>query len=159
MTIWIFGQPCSGKTTLAEAIKPVLANSFVDTSANPIRQKQVKILDGDAFRSVFKNQDYSAAGRLENILRAVTVARYLEAQGYPVICSFVTPYKSMRKIIKENLENPLFIYLEYDAAEKRGREGNHVEDFEIPGSDEPLLHFDTSVMKVEDCVYIVKQSL
>lgn len=159
MVIWIFGQPCSGKTTLAEAIKPVLANSFVDTTANPIRQKQVKILDGDAFRTVFKNQDYSAAGRLENILRAVTVARYLESQGHPVICSFVTPYKSMRKIIKDNLDNPLFIYLEYDAAEKRGREGNHVTDFEIPGSDEPLLHLDTSVIGVAECLYIVKQKL
>lgn len=144
MIIWLFGQPCSGKTTLAHELKDIV--------------KRPHLIDGDVFREIFKNKIYGREGRIENIRKATIVARYMENCGFNVICSFVTPYKSMRDEIFESCKDLKFIYLDYQG--ERGRESFHVEDFDIPSDkDENFLHLRTSDLTINDCISKIKSIL
>ena len=100
MIVWLIGQPCSGKTTLARNIQ-----NLTQTLDAPIH-----VIDGDDFRDVFANKDYGRQGREKNIERASIVAKYMEYCGQMVLCSFVTPYESMREKIKEICGEVKFVY-------------------------------------------------
>ena len=139
MIVWLIGQPCSGKTTIARAIQ-----NWIKVEDTPIH-----IIDGDEFRDVFQNKDYGREGREKNIEMASIVAKYMESCGQLVLCSFVTPYKSMRDKIKEICGEVLFVYLTYD--EQRGRESYHVTDFEEP-LDSEALFLNTSQLSKTECV-------
>ena len=145
MIIWLFGQPCSGKTTLAH----LLQDEMQEKGLNPI------IIDGDEFRKVFNDKSYGKDARLKNVERAMNVAKYLESMGHSVICSFVTPYKSMRYDIKHMIPDVNFVYLTYEG--KRGREDYHVKDFEIPNpKEEDFLNLSTSKFTEADCLSLIK---
>ena len=147
MIIWLYGQPCSGKTTLA---RKLLDSRFT--------KNKIHLIDGDAFREVFQNNSYDRKGRIRNIERASIVARYMESCGFTVICSFVTPYKEMRDGIKELCKDLRFIYLDYLG--ERGRESYHVKDFEIPKEhEEDFLHLRTSDMNIGNAVIKIKEYL
>ena len=85
-TIWLFGLPCSGKTTLAEGL----------IGPNTVH------LDGDYLRETL-NADlgFSKADRTENLRRAAGVAQAMNDQGLDVVASFITPYRSQRKLIED----------------------------------------------------------
>lgn len=144
MIIWLFGQPCSGKTTIANELKDIV--------------KRPHLVDGDVFREIFQNKAYGREGRIENIRKATIVARYMENCGFTVICSFVTPYKSMRDEIIGSCKDLKFIYLDYQG--ERGRESFHVEDFDIPNEkEENFLHLRTSDLTIDDCISKIKSIL
>lgn len=139
MIIWLFGQPCSGKTTLAHNLQ----------NWTKIEDSTIHVIDGDEFREVFVNKDYGRVGREKNIERACIVAKYMETCGQLVVCSFVTPYASMREHIREICGDVKFVYLTYSG--ERGRESFHVEDFEEPKEGEALF-LDTSQLPKSECV-------
>lgn len=142
MIVWLIGQPCSGKTTLARHIQNLTQNV-----SSPLH-----VIDGDDFRDVFANKDYGRSGREKNIERAAIVAKYMESCGQLVFCSFVTPYQSMREKIKEICEGVKFVYLKYKG--ERGRESYHVEDFEEPSESEALW-IDTTQLSKNECVRLI----
>jgi adenylylsulfate kinase-like enzyme len=147
MIIWLFGQPCSGKTTIAQVLKDKR-----EIIGRP------HLIDGDEFREIFQNKKYGREGRIDNIRKAVIVAKYMEHCGFTVICSFVTPYKSMRDEIRETLGDVRMIYLDYQG--ERGRENYHVEDFDIPLSkEENFLHLRTSDLTLDSCISKIKSIL
>ena len=78
---------------------------------------------------IFQNQNYSREGREQNIRRAQDIARFLDFQGNDVIVSLVAPYRELREEFKTN-NNVREIYVH--TSELRGREQNHVEDYEQP---------------------------
>ncbi len=138
----MFGQPCSGKTTLADLLMQG-KDEFFSKGSVFSRKVDAVHLDGDKFREIYKNNFYGMGGRMVNISRAASVARYLEFNGNTVICSFVTPYKQMRDMVRAVADKVAFVYLTYD--EKRGREDYHVGDFELPDpKNEIFLHINTS---------------
>ncbi|PSP68677.1 adenylyl-sulfate kinase [Halobacteriales archaeon QS_1_69_70] len=95
-TTWLFGLPCSGKTTLAEGL---------------IGPKTVH-LDGDYLRDTLNSDlGFSKEDRTENLRRAAGVARALNDQGFDVVASFITPYRSQRELIAETVENVSFVYV------------------------------------------------
>lgn len=120
MILLFFGQPCSGKTTLAKEVY------------NSIQYTQKIHIDGDEFRAITGNNGYDRNSRLNNLKSAFDMALFLESKGYIVVLSFVTPYKESRKYLKDRSSDIRFFYLEYDNSEKRGRESYHLPDFEIP---------------------------
>ena len=123
MVITLFGQPCSGKTTLAKIFKEYLENNYL--------HKKIMHIDGDDLREIFNNKDFSKEGRIKNITFAQGLAKYLNMKGFDVIVSLVAPYKEVRESFKTDMGSELTeIYVYTD--ELRGREANHVSDYEQP---------------------------
>lgn len=130
MIIVLFGQPHSGKTTLAKQF-PTYKN-----------------IDGDELRELFSNKDYSREGRIKNLNRASDIAHYLHKQGNDIVLSLVYPYKEARDYLNSLEDNVKWIHLVYEV--DRGREEYHVKDFEYPTDDEAL-HLNTEWLDVERC--------
>jgi adenylylsulfate kinase len=133
MIYWFTGQPGSGKTTLAlELIKHLPAETTVH-------------IDGDDLRDIFKNKDYSEAGRRKNIERAQDIAKFLSIKGYSVVVSLVSPYKDQRENFKsENQVTEIYVY----TTEIRGREHFAVNDYDPPT--ENYLDLDTTNQTIEE---------
>lgn len=131
MIIVLFGQPGSGKTTLAK------------------RFPSCKNIDGDELRELFANKDYSKEGRIRNLNRASDIAHYLHRHGNDIILSLVYPYKECRDYLKSLEPETKFVYLVYEV--DRGRENFHVEDFEYPDKDEAL-YLNTEWLTEEECI-------
>jgi adenylylsulfate kinase len=102
-TIWLLGLPCSGKTTIGDALKE-------KHLPNAIR------LDGDHVREgLSSGLGFTVEGRYENIRRCSEVAQLLNDQGVDVICSFVTPLISQHKLIRSIIQNVKIVYVNASA--------------------------------------------
>lgn len=131
----LFGQPHSGKTTLAKRLE---ADFYID---------------GDDLRSMFQNKDFSKEGRIKNLNRASDIATYLHYNGNDVVLSVVYPYKEAREYLNSLVPDVKWVFLEYN--EERGREKFHVQDFEIPGEQEALF-IDTTKLTIEQSINQIK---
>lgn len=137
MIIVLFGQPHSGKSTLA-------ANFMAHN------------IDGDQLRELFSNKDYSREGRIKNLNRASDIAHYInESTDEDVILSLVYPYKEARDYLNNLSDDVMWIYLTYEG--ERGREAFHVKDFEPIGEDEHALELNTSIMSIEQSTYLINK--
>ena len=130
MIIVLFGQPHSGKTTIAK--------EFLS----------YRNIDGDRLRELFANKDYSREGRIRNLNRASDIAHYMNTEGDDVTLSLVYPYKEARDYLNSLCKDVCWVYLTYEG--ERGRENFHVKDFDIP-TEEHILHLDTSKTSAFDC--------
>jgi adenylylsulfate kinase-like enzyme len=131
MIIVLFGQPHSGKSTLAKEF-----STYRD-------------IDGDRLRELFNNKDYSREGRIRNLNRASDIAYFLYRSGTKVILTLVYPYKEARDYLNSLTDKVIWVYLTYEG--ERGRENFHVADFETP-ENERILHLDTSKLTIDECV-------
>lgn len=127
----IYGQPGSGKTTLAGCLRDHLVKETVKSAV--YSPKLPVIIDGDEFREVFNNKDYSREGRENNIRSANTIATYIsKVESKDVILAMVNPYEKIRKELKSNNSDVIEIYL---TTNRPIRKEYHVEDFEIGAYD------------------------
>lgn len=124
MIIVFFGQPGSGKTSLA---KEIIERGIL---SSPIH------IDGDEMRKIFYNQDYSQDGRMRNLNRASDIATFLHKNGHDVVLSLVYPYKEARAYLQALNDEIRWVYVTYSG--ERGREKFHVSDFNLPSLDEAL---------------------
>ena len=86
-TLWFTGLSGAGKSTIAEAIAPILRE----------RGQKVEILDGDVVRTnLSKGLGFSKEDRDENIRRIAYVARLLTEAGSAVIVAAISPYRDAR---------------------------------------------------------------
>lgn len=144
MIIVLFGQPHSGKTTLADILVKELYNT--------------EVIDGDRFREVFQNKDYSKEGRIRNLSKACDIGNYLIKTGLKnnVIYSMVFPYREVRDYLRTLMPEAKFYYLTYDTP--RGRENFHVQDFELD-SDEVYTYINTDTLSIEETVKLIQNEL
>ena len=86
-TVWLTGLPCSGKSTLSEALAKELRR----------RHHRVEVLDGDIVReNLSKGLGFSREDRDVNVLRIAFVAGLLSRNGVAVIVAAVSPYRTTR---------------------------------------------------------------
>jgi len=143
MIVLLYGQPASGKTTIA--------NAFIeDKQISEFFWSFIRI-DGDKWRDVTQNKDYSKEGRVKNLKGAFDMALYLEKEGYTPILSFVTPYQELRNYLKDNAKDLIQICLEYN--EDRGRNDRFASDFELSEND---FKINTSIFNINECVCKLK---
>jgi len=82
--LWFTGLPCSGKSTIADAV------------AEELRQRGLKAerLDADIVRKhLWRELGYSKEDRDENIRRVTFLAKLLTKNGIAVLTSFISPYR------------------------------------------------------------------
>lgn len=121
MIYWFTGQPCAGKTTLANKLKTTIPEAFQ--------------IDGDDMRELFSNKDYSINGRVINVSTAQRIAQYLNNQNRDVIVSLVSPYIDQREEFKALMGDQL---IEFYVHTTESRERDH---FKAIAYTPPLVKF------------------
>lgn len=137
MIVSLYGQPGSGKTTLAKILSLTLRASDVETT----------IIDGDELREILSNKNFSRAGREQNIRAANSIARFLSCKQRPVvILAIVNPYAHLRAELKQVCD-PGEVYEVYLESTREIRREFHVPDFEVG---EPDLRLNTDRPIIEN---------
>jgi len=147
-----FGQPNSGKTTLANkyALEIELKNPYIS----------LEKIDGDGIRELFQNKDFSREGRIKNINRISDIAHYLQNTIMDdVVISAVYPYKECRDYItflNSNIpfSDPiLWVYLVH--TDERERDKYAVADFDTIEDNHQfknLIKLNTTEHGIEECI-------
>lgn len=140
MIIHFIGQPGCGKTTVATELVKFLSSAKLTGLSTPV------LIDGDDVREIFKNKDYSEAGRRKNLENAYNIARFLDAKGFTPVLAMVSPFLDLREDLKKSAEVKEF-YLK--TTQTRGRENFFVKEYEAPIHD--FIEIDTN-QPLTDCV-------
>jgi adenylyl-sulfate kinase len=94
--LWMTGLSGSGKTTIALLLEEELRRRGV----------RVERLDGDIVRkSLTRDLGFSKEDREKNIERVTFVAKLLSRNGVACICSFISPYQSIRDGVRTETTN------------------------------------------------------
>lgn len=100
--VWLTGLPCSGKTTIAQALAQRLRDEGY----------KVEILDGDVVRQHFsKGLGFSKEDRIENIRRVSYVAHLLARNGVVVIVALISPYREGRDYARQLIGQFVEVYV------------------------------------------------
>lgn len=97
---WFTGLSGSGKSTIAQGVERML----FEKGFFP------QVLDGDNIRTgINNNLGFSLEDRQENIRRIAEIAKLYTDSGIIVLCSFISPTKSIRQLAKDIVgENNFF---------------------------------------------------
>src|ERR671936_2043431 len=118
-TLWFTGLSGSGKTTIAELVRPELER----------RGLLVERLDGDEVRThLLKGLGFSKQDRDANIERIGWVASRLTRHGAAVIASAISPYAEARRHARELVEEfgpfvEVFVDVSVEEAARRDTKG------------------------------------
>jgi bifunctional enzyme CysN/CysC len=90
--LWLTGLSGAGKSTIADLVeKQLLAQG-----------RHTMLLDGDNVRhGLNRDLGFTDADRVENVRRVGEVARLLAEAGLIVICSFISPFRAERRMVRE----------------------------------------------------------
>ncbi|HEX8557886.1 MAG TPA: sulfate adenylyltransferase subunit CysN [Pyrinomonadaceae bacterium] len=104
--VWFTGLSGAGKTTIANLVQRKLS----------VLGAHTYLLDGDNVRhGLNKDLGFSDADRVENIRRAGEVARLMVDAGLIVLCSFISPYRAERRMVRGLLDDDEFLEVFIDA--------------------------------------------
>lgn len=123
-TVILFtGLPCAGKTTLSRALHKIIPNSV--------------ILDADEVRSTInRDLSFSKKDREENLRRVSQMAILISKSSPYVILSFINPYESTRRFMRETIEKEnikfveIFVKASVKECSKRDVKGMYKKAFE-----------------------------
>jgi bifunctional enzyme CysN/CysC len=90
--LWLTGLSGAGKSTIADVIEKKLLAS----------RRHTMLLDGDNVRhGLNRDLGFTDADRVENIRRVGEVAKLMAEAGLIVICSFISPFRAERRMVRE----------------------------------------------------------
>ncbi len=103
--LWFTGLSGAGKSTIANLVEIRLNARGVHTA----------LLDGDNVRhGLNKDLGFTAADRVENIRRVGEVARLMTDVGLIVLCSFISPFRAERRLVRDTAAEGEFIEIFVD---------------------------------------------
>ncbi len=95
VVVWLTGLPGSGKTTIATRVAERLRTEGY----------RVEVLDGDWVRKTINpDAGFTREERRRHLLRVAWIARLLARNGVIVLCSFVSPYRDVRREVRAIVE-------------------------------------------------------
>ena len=103
--LWFTGLSGAGKSTIANLLEAKLHAHGVHTT----------MLDGDNVRhGLNRDLGFTEADRVENIRRVGEVARLMTEAGLIVLCSFISPFRAERRMVRELVEPGSFVEIFVD---------------------------------------------
>ena len=100
VVLWFTGLPCSGKTTISNALKNKLASLG----------KEVEVYDGDVLRkTISKDLGFSEKDREEHNRRVINLAKQKSTKNNFIIISLVSPIRAVREKARKELSKNGFI--------------------------------------------------
>jgi bifunctional enzyme CysN/CysC len=103
--LWFTGLSGAGKSTIADLVEQALARAGRHTT----------ILDGDNVRhGLNKDLGFTDEDRVENIRRVAEVARLMVQAGLIVLVSFISPFRSERRMARGMVEADEFLEIFVD---------------------------------------------
>ena len=104
--LWFTGLSGAGKSTIANLVEAGLHARGVHTI----------LLDGDNVRhGLNKDLGFTETDRVENIRRIGEVAKLMTEAGLVVLCSFISPFRAERRMVRELLDEGEFLEVFVDA--------------------------------------------
>jgi adenylylsulfate kinase len=159
VVVWFTGLSGAGKTTLAVALEKELFD----------RGFLTQLLDGDNIRSgINNNLGFSNADRTENIRRIAETSKLFIQCGIITICSFVSPTKEMRQLVRTitGKENFFEIYVStpFEVCEQRDVKGLYAKaragDInEFTGIDAPYEIPEDADFTIDTSIYSITESV
>jgi len=99
-TVWLTGLSGSGKSTIANIVERKLQ----------AMGRHTYLLDGDNVRhGLNKDLGFTDADRVENIRRVAEVARLMVDAGLITLVSFISPFRSERRMARELMGQGEFV--------------------------------------------------
>lgn len=156
-TLWFTGLSGSGKSTIANHVDQLLFE----------RGHHTYTLDGDNIRhGLNRDLGFTKEDRVENIRRIGEVSRLMNNAGLIVMCSFISPYRAERQMVRSKAGDGVFIEIFVDTplsvAEKRDVKGLYKRarageiknftgiDSEYQPPESPEIHIKTVETSAED---------
>ena len=113
VTIWLTGLPCSGKSTIAERLRLLVAT----------RGRRVEVLDGDVIRAELSPElGFARADRDTNVHRIAFLAQLLTKNGVITIVAAVSPHARAREQARERINDFIEVYVDCPLAECERRD-------------------------------------
>ena len=101
---WITGFSGSGKTAIANKIKPEISKFYGPTI----------LISGDNLRKIFNFKKYSKNERLKNALKFSKLCRFITDQKINVIFAVVGLFHKLHQKNRQNIQNYIEIYIKTD---------------------------------------------
>jgi bifunctional enzyme CysN/CysC len=160
--LWLTGLPGAGKSTIANLLEKQLFASG----------RHTYVLDGDKIRQgLNRDLGFSEEDRVENMRRAMEVARLFVDAGLVVIVAFISPYRAERDYARSRFDPDEFVEIYIDApleeCERRDPKGLYAQarrgelinftgidsDYEPPVA--PEIDLDTVAKSPDECVDLI----
>jgi bifunctional enzyme CysN/CysC len=164
--LWFTGLSGSGKSTIANMVEKRLH----------ALGRHTYILDGDNVRhGLNKDLGFTDADRVENIRRVAEVTKLMVDAGLIVLVSFISPFRSERRLARDLLQPGEFFEVFVDTpiaeAEKRDPKGLYKKarrgeikhftginsPYEVP--ENPEIHLRTTNLSSEDAAELILRTL
>jgi bifunctional enzyme CysN/CysC len=164
--LWFTGLSGAGKSTIANLVEKRLH----------VAGRHTYLLDGDNVRhGLNKDLGFTDADRVENIRRIGEVARLMVDAGLIVLVSFISPFRSERRMARELVGSGEFFEIFIDTplaeAEKRDPKGlykkarrgeiRHFTGIDSPYErpENPEIHIDTTLLDAEQATESIVEQL
>ena len=103
--LWLTGLSGAGKSTIANLVEKRLIAAG----------RHTMLLDGDNVRhGLNRDLGFTDVDRVENIRRVGEVAKLMAEAGLIVICSFISPFRAERRMVRELIEPGVFLEIFVD---------------------------------------------
>lgn len=102
--LWFTGLPLSGKTTIADKVYEKLQKLDI-----PLER-----IDSKDIRELIPGIGYSREDRIRHIKRIGHLIQTLQKNSISTVCSFVSPYREARKMIRQMVKNNIVVYVKAD---------------------------------------------